>query len=65
MNKPQTRELALILIGEYGAQALAHARQRRSQHAREPRSPGFRVWNSIVIETARLLRARARRVRGR
>jgi hypothetical protein len=65
MDKPQTRELASILIGEYGGRALAHARQRRAQHAREPRSAAFRVWNAITIEIARLLRARARRVRGR
>jgi hypothetical protein len=39
------------------------ARQRRAQHAREPASEAFRVWNAITIETARLLRAQARRLR--
>jgi hypothetical protein len=62
MNTPQVRELAAILIGQYGGRALRLARQRRSQHTREPRSEAFRVWNSIAIETARLLRARARRL---
>jgi len=63
MNKPQARELAAILVSQYGRSALAFARQRRSQHAREPRSEAFRVWNSITLETARLLRSRARRLR--
>jgi hypothetical protein len=62
MNTAQTRELAWILIGQYGGRALTHARQRRSQHARAPRSEAFRVWNSITIETARLLRAQTRKV---
>jgi hypothetical protein len=60
MNKRKTEELAAILVNEYGRRALAHARERRSQHAREPRSEAFRVWNSIAAATARLLRARSR-----
>jgi len=60
MNKRKTEELAAILVNEYGRSALAHARERRSQHAREPRSDAFRVWNSITAATARLLRARSR-----
>jgi hypothetical protein len=63
MNKWQIEELASILIDQDGRWALAMARQRRAQHAREPASEAFRVWNAITIATARLLRARARRLR--
>jgi hypothetical protein len=61
MNDHQTEELAAILVDEYGCRALAHARERRSQHAREPCSEAFRAWNAIAIATARLLRARSRK----
>jgi hypothetical protein len=60
MTKRKIEELAAILVNQYGRCALAHARARRSQHAHEPRSESFRVWNSIALATARLLRARSR-----
>ncbi len=60
MTRRQIEELAAILVGQYGRWALGHARQRRAQHAREPRSEAFRVWDAITHATARLLRARAR-----
>jgi hypothetical protein len=60
MNKDQIEELAAILVNEHGRFALAHARERRSQYARAPRSDAFRVWKSIAAATARLLRAPAR-----
>jgi hypothetical protein len=66
MNKDQIEELAAILVNEHGRRALTHARQRRSQYARAPRSDAFRLWKSIAAATARLLRARSpARVRAR
>jgi hypothetical protein len=63
MNKRQIEELAAILVNQYGRRALTHARLRRSQHAREPRSEAFRLWDAITVATARLLRSSARRLR--
>jgi hypothetical protein len=63
MDKRRTEELAAILVHQYGRWALTHARQRRSQHAHEPYSEAFRMWNAITAATARLLRSRARRLR--
>jgi hypothetical protein len=61
MNTRKTDELAAILVNQYGRWALAHARERRAQHAHEPRSEAFRVWTSIAAATARLLHGRTRR----
>jgi hypothetical protein len=69
MNARQIEELAAILVVQYGRWALSHARGRRAQHAREPLSEAFQIWNAITAATARILRsqapARARIRRGR
>jgi hypothetical protein len=61
MSKREIDELAAILVNEHGDLALAHARARRAEHLRQPYSEAFQVWSSIVVATARLLRARDRR----
>jgi hypothetical protein len=63
MNRHRTKELAAILVEQYGRWAISHARRRRAQHAQQPCSEAFRLWHAITVETARLLRSKARRLR--
>ena len=63
MTEKQIRELAQILVNEYGHAALQIAERRRDQHARKRHSDAYRIWARIAEATARLLRvARPQRV---
>jgi hypothetical protein len=62
MTEKQIRELAAILVKEYGHAALQVAQRRRDQHAHKRHSDAYRVWARIADATARLLRV-ARRQR--
>jgi hypothetical protein len=63
MTEKQIRELAAILVNEYGHAALQVAERRRDQHANKRHSDAYRVWARIAEATARLLRvAQSQRV---
>jgi hypothetical protein len=63
MTEKQIRELAAILVNEYGHAALKVAERRRDQYAHKRHSDAYRVWARIADATARLLRvARPQRV---
>ena len=56
MTEKQIRELAAILVNEYGHAALKVAERRRDQHAHKRHSDAYRLWARIAEATARLLR---------
>jgi hypothetical protein len=60
MSEKQIRELAAILVNEYGHAALQVAERRRDQHANKRHSDAYRVWARIADATARLLRVAPR-----
>jgi hypothetical protein len=61
MTDKQVRELAAILVNEYGHAALQVAERRRDQHADKPHSDSYRVWARIAEATVRLLRSKTRK----
>lgn len=61
MTDKQIRELAAILVNEYGHAALQVAEKRRDQHADKPQSDSYRVWARIAEATVRLLQVRGRK----
>lgn len=58
MEKREVRELAAILIAEYGCRAVAVAAQRQAQYARWPRSEIYQLWNAIAAAARQILRRR-------
>ena len=61
MTDKQIRELAAILVNEYGHAALQLAEKRRDQYADKPHSDSYRVWARIAEATVRLLRISSRK----
>lgn len=60
MTDKQIRELAAILVNEYGHAAVQVAEKRRDQHRDKPHSDSYRVWARIADATVRLLQVRGR-----
>jgi hypothetical protein len=60
MEEREVQELAAILIEEHGSRAAEVAARRRAQYAHRPGSELFRLWSSIRMAAARLLRGRKR-----
>jgi hypothetical protein len=61
MTEKQIRELAAILVNDYGHAALQVAARRRDQHVNRPHSESYRLWARIAEATERLLRVDRRR----
>lgn len=55
MTDLEIDELAAILIAEHGPAALRAARWRRDQHAHEPYSYSYRLWDAIADAVVRRL----------
>jgi hypothetical protein len=60
MTDAQIRELAAILVNEYGYAAKQIARARRDQHRHAPQSDSYRLWAAIAAAVGRSLARRRR-----